>query len=472
MNILLIQADQQRRDSLGCYGNRVARTPHVDRLAREGCTFDEAFTPIPICAPARASLITGKRPVHHGILRNPESGEIGGRDFVGEHRTVAEIVNRLGYRSTLCGKWHVGTRLTPAECGFEGVHYPGYGYPAEHRHYVEYLRGLGCAFRLRDEVHGRRPDGSRGPLLAAVQEGPVEASVPYYVAEQACQAIRRSAERGEPFFVRCDFWGPHAPYNIPEPYAHLYRADDMVPWPNFADELGGKPRIQRAVKAYWGVQDFGWSEWSQLVAMCYGYVTLIDEQVGRLMTTLEELGLAADTAVFYTSDHGGMVGAHGLCDKGPHLYDEQCRVPLVARVPGAPEARRSDGCVYNIDLMPTVLELAGAELPDDLDAASLLPIIRGDRDAVRPPVAYIEFHGHQCPYTQRLVQTPATKYVFNAPEQDELYDLTTDPGELVNLAGDPAHAERLAELRRLLLEHLEATDDPILRFYQGTRMAE
>lgn len=472
MNILLIQSDQQRRDSLGCYGNRAVRTPHVDRLAAEGRTFDQAFTPVPICGPARASLITGKRPVHHGITRNPESGEVAGKDFIGEHASVAELLEPLGYRSTLCGKWHVGTDLAPADCGFEGVHYPGYGYPAEHPHYLAYLDALGCGFELADEFHARRPDGSQGPLMAAVQRGPVEASVPYYVAEQACEAIRRSARRDEPFLVRCDFWGPHVPYIIPERYANMYPADDLAPWPNFADEPAGKPGIQRAVKAYWGVQDFGWDEWARLVAMCYGYVTLIDDQVGRMAATLEELDLLDETAVFYTTDHGGMVGAHGLCDKGPHLYDEQCRIPLVARVPGSPGRRRSDAVVYNMDLMPTVLELAGAAVPDDLDAVSLLPLIRGETETVRPPVAFIEFHGHQCPYAQRLVQKAGWKYVFNAPDVDELYDLTNDPGELENRIDDASCAGRLAELRGLLLEHLRVTGDPILRYYAGTRIAE
>jgi arylsulfatase A-like enzyme len=472
MNVLLIQSDQQRRDSLGLYGNEVAATPHVDRLGREGCTFDRAFTPVPICGPARASLITGLRPVHHGILRNPESGESGGRDFTDRPQTVAERLRPLGYRSTLCGKWHVGTDLPPAACGFEGVFHPGYGYPSEHPHYLAYLERLGCSFELSEPLYARRPDASEGPLLSAVQEGSVEASVPYYVAEQACEAIRRAAERDEPFLVRCDFWGPHAPYVIPRPYAEMYEAGRMPEWENFRDGLEGKPFVQRAVRAYWGVQDFGWAEWSRLVAMCYGYVTLIDAQVGRMLETLDEAGVADETAVFYTSDHGGMVGAHGLCDKGPHLYDEQCRVPLVARVPRAPAGRRSDAVVYNMDLMPTVLDLAGAEVPAGLDARSLAPVIRGEREAVRAPVTFIEFHGHQVPYAQRLVQAGGWKYVFNAPEFDELYHLETDPGERTNRASDPACSDVLRRMRRLLRDHLRETRDPILRFYEGTRMAE
>jgi len=471
MNVLLIQADQQRRDALGAYGNPIVQTPHLDALARDGVVFEQAFTPVPICAAARASLITGLRPVHHGILRNVESGGVGGRDFTGEQITLAELLRERGYRSTLCGKWHVGTDLPPAACGFEGVFYPRYGYPAEHPHYLGYLDKLGCRFALSGQVFARHRDGSQGALLSATQEGPVEAGVPYYLAEQGIAAMRASAGRGEPFFVRVDFWGPHVPYIIPEPYASMYRAEDMPEWPNFRDGLEGKPSIQQTMKDYWGVQDLTWADWSHLVAMCYGYVSLIDDQVGRLLAALDDLGVADETAVFYTSDHGGMVGAHGLCDKGAHLYDEQCRVPLIARVPGAAGGRRSDAVVYNMDLMPTVLELAGAAVPGDLDAVSLVPLIRGEADAVRPPVAYVEFHGHQCPYTQRMVQTPDFKYVFNAPESDELYHLKNDPGELANLAGDSAYAAALREMQERLAGFIVETGDPVERFYQRTRLA-
>jgi arylsulfatase A-like enzyme len=203
--------------------------------------------------------------------------------------------------------------------------------------------------------------------------------------------------------------------------------------------------------------------------MWYGYTTLIDDEVARLLDALEALGLADDTAVFYTSDHGGMVGAHGLCDKGPHMYDEEIRIPLVARLPGVTSGGRSDAIVYNMDLMPTILDIAGADTPGDLDAKSLMPVLRGEADEVREPVAYVEFHGHQGPYSQRLVRTNDVKYVFNAPDRDELYDLNADPGEMRNLIGDPGRASVLEEMRRMLLKHIIETGDPIRRFFECSR---
>lgn len=470
MNFILIQTDQQRRDMIGAYGDRVVRTPTVDRLAAEGVLFENAYTPCPLCGPARASLITGKRPGRHGILFNCESASFAGSDFIGRHATLAERLRDRGVRSTICGKWHVGTNLPPADCGFEGVFYPQYGYPDAHPHYLAYLERLGTTFAFRDAVYSRRPDGSQGPLLSAVQEGPEEASVPHYLVDQAIAAVRRSAAAGEPFLVRVDFWGPHTPYIIPERYARMYDPARIAPWPNFEDDLAARPAIQRAMKEYWGVQDFTWDEWSRLVALCYGYATLIDDEVARLLDAAAEAGAADDTAVFFTSDHGGMVGAHGLCDKGPYLYDETVRVPLIARVPGTPGGRRSKAIVYNYDLMPTILDLAGCPVPDDLDAASLAPILRGEADRARDDDdVYLEFHGHQAPYAQRMVRTASAKYIFNPADTDELYDLERDPGELTNLVGRPEHADLLNAMRRRLRARLVQTEDPLLRYFDGTR---
>ena len=472
MNVLLIQADQQRRDSLGTYGNTVAKTPHVDALAREGMVFDYAFTPIPLCGPSRASLITGKRPVNHGILVNPESGSVAGRDFGHEHATLAQLLAARDYRSVLCGKWHVGMELAPAQCGFEGVFYPGYGYPNRHPHYLAHLEKLGTRFALREEMYSRSPDGSDKTLLSAVLDGPEEASIPHYLVDQAIEAIRQSSSDGRPFFIRCDFWGPHAPYIIPERYARMYDPLCIEPWPSFHDSLAGKPEIQRAMRRYWGIEGFTWQEWSRLVAMCYGYVSLIDDQVGRLRAALDDAGQADDTAIFYVSDHGGMVGGHGLADKGPYLYDEICRIPLIAHVPGCSGGRRTDALVYNMDLMPTILELAGCDVPPDLDAASLVPLLTGQGERVREDdVAYLEFHGHHQPYAQRLIRTRTAKYVFNAAEIDELYDLENDPHELCNQVANASYADLLDGMRQVMRDWLTKLNDPILKFFEGERLS-
>jgi len=473
MNIVLIQTDQQRRDSLPAYGNTVVETPTIDRLAREGVVFDNCFTPAPLCSPARASLLTGKFPTHHGILRNPESGSPAGRDFVGRHTTFSEVLSDRGYDCTHVGKWHVGTELRPDECGFTGVYYPGYGYPDEHEHYLAYLEKIGVGgFKLRDQVYGKYKDGRDKEvfIMSAVQEGGVEASVPCYLANQALDAIRGAHAAKKDFFVRCDFWGPHVPYIIPQEYMDKYAPGDIPKYPNFEDALEGKPPVQQMMKDYWGVQDFGWEEWSRLVAACYGYISLIDDQVGRIVSLLDELGIREETAIFFTSDHGGMVGAHGLCDKGAYLYDEICRIPLIASVPGLKGGTRNDAYVYNMDLMPTFLDVAGEPVPGGIDAASLFPLLDGSADRVRDPVAYTEFYGHQIPCFQRIIRTDDYKYIFNGADRDELYDLRKDPGELANVIAEPGYAGILKDALERMHATITEMKDPILRYFVNTRL--
>lgn len=472
MNILFIQTDQQRRDSLPCYGNREVCTPHVQRLADEGIVFDNAFTPVPLCAPARASLLVGKRPIHHGILFNCESGCVAGRDFIEPQLGFGQILRQEGYQCAHIGKWHIGTTLTPADCRFDGVYYPRYGYPEAHSHYLDYLRRLGQpGFVLRDQRYGTGPSGKQRSLLTAVQQGGIEASVPYYLAEQTMAAIRTAAGAGQRFFVACNFWGPHAPYILPESHMHMYDPAAIAPPSTSGDDLSDKPRLHSDYARYFGVQDLDADQWAQLVAACYGYVSLIDEQVGRMLAYLDELGVADDTAIIFSTDHGGMVGSHGLMDKGPFLYDPVCRIPLIVRLPdGRAAGTRDDHIVYNMDLMPTFLELAGAAVPDRLDAASLLPLWTGRPDEFADrPAAFSEYHGHQVPAFGRMVRTGDFKYVFNACGLDELYDLQADPFERRNLIDDSTCRHRLAELRGMLADYLRDQGDPVLRFYLGTR---
>ena len=474
MNFVLIQTDQQRFDSLGCCGNRIVRTPALDALASRGVVFDYAFTPIPLCAPARASLMTGKRPEKHGILFNEESGTVGGRDFNGWHVFLPELLRSRGYRCFQAGKWHIGTDIKPSDRGFDGVFYPGYGYPDSHPHYLEYLRSMKTKFELTDIAYSRRPDGSAKYALSAVQKGPEKASVPYYITTQAISEIRQANLAGEQFFVQLDFWGPHAPYILPERYARMYDPASIPPWPNLDDDLSGKPEIQRFYREYWGIEKFTWDDWSRLAAMLYGSVTQIDDQVARVIKTLNELGIADDTAVIFVADHGGMAGSHGLEDKGPYLYDEICRVPMIASVPGGASGARSEALVYNADLMPTILDLVGCYIPVELDFVSLAPILMGTGRSARDPhePAYVTFHGHQTPCEQRMVRTREAKYVFNAAASDELYDLVSDPYEMRNVAGKPECHGLLREMRLLMRARLIETRDTMLTFFEGSRVPD
>jgi len=469
-NILFIHTDQQRRDLIGCYGDRNIATPNLDALAAEGVVFDNCFTPIPLCAPARASMLTGLLPIHHGLVRNVESGSVDGLDFLGKFPAFSEILSAGGYSCWHAGKWHVGTQLRAEDCGFRGVHYPGYGYPKKHPHYKDYLKSRGLPpFKLDREFHGTHRDGSQGSLLAALQVGPLEAAPEYYLTEQAIGMLREAAAAKQPFFGRIDFWGPHEPCIIPEPYYSLYDGLRLEPWPNFKEDFAGKPRIQRDYVDYWSVQDFAWEDWMKVIRAYYGYATMLDHQIGRLLAALKALGLYEQTAIFFTSDHGGMLGAHRLCDKGPFLYDEVLRVPFIARVPGVTRlGGREAGWIYNYDLMPTFLELAGMTAPAELDARSILPVLRGEQQ--REELMFGEFHGHHVPVSLRVVRTGDWKYIFNGADVDELYDLKHDPSEMVNRASDPQCLATLREMRERLRKRMEEVNDPVLRYFEKARV--
>ena len=156
-------------------------------------------------------------------------------------------------------------------------------------------------------------------------------------------------------------------------------------------------------------------------------------------------------------------------DKGPYLYDEICRIPFIAYVPGQ-TASKSDAYVYNMDLMPTFIDVARSSIPDGLDACSLLPVIKGEVDSVRDRVAFIEFYGHQVPVLQKVIRTDAYKYIFNGPDRDEFYDLVADPGEMENRVDDPACSEQVAEARNVMLAKIEELGDPIRRYYVHSRL--
>jgi len=474
MNILFIQTDQQRRDFVGCYGNSCIKTPHIDELAREGVLFENCFTTIPICAAARASILTGLRPVHHGIVRNLESGSVDGRDFLCRFPNFADELHQLGYSVHHIGKWHIGTDLRPEDCGLNGVYYPGYGYPGEvnnvHPHYEAYLSHLGHGpLTTTDRFCGKFPNGNDAGVFIARQDQAPEASIPYYLAEQTIAAINEQSKKKQDFFISINFWGPHAPYIIPEPYFSMYDDCVLPPWPNFEETFENKPAIQTDYLAYFGIQDFTWVEWQRMVRACYGYTTLIDDQIGRIIRVLMDLDLYHDTAIFFTSDHGGMVGAHRLCDKGPFLYDEILRVPFIARIPGHDAGGSHNGnWIYNYDLMPTFIDLAGGSSDSSLDASSLLPVLGGA--VSRSPVMFAEFHGHQVPTSQRVVCTETHKYIFNGSHLDELYDLERDPYELSNRINDPGYAIVLRELKEQLLQYTRENGDLIERYYTRTRL--
>ncbi|WP_328913203.1 MULTISPECIES: sulfatase-like hydrolase/transferase [unclassified Streptomyces] len=468
-NILFLMTDQHRVDTLGAYGNTLVDTPALDALAAEGTRFDRFYTPTAICTPARASLATGLHPFRHGMLANPERASGGQNELNESDPLLWRQLKEHGYRVGHAGKWHIGREHGPEHHGLDGEHLPGALNPVHHPSYERWLAERGLPpFAVREPVFGTAANGvGRGHLLAGRLQQPAEATFEAFLTDRTLELLAEYAAEhkatGRPFMLSCHWFGPHLPYLVPDAYYDLYDPDS-VPLPaSMAETFAGKPDVQRRYSEYWSSDSFDAAAWRKLIAVYWGYVTLIDHQVGRILDALKEHGLWDDTAVFFTADHGEFTGAHRLNDKGPAMYEDIYRIPALARVPGAP-AQVSDAFATLTDLNPTILDLAGLPAPERCDGESLLPLLRGDEAgaaAVRDRQEVVaEFHGHHFPYAQRMIRDHRYKLVHNPESVHELYDLAADPYELHNVYEAPAYAGVRRDLAARLYRELLRRGDP------------
>lgn len=437
-NVLIIMTDQHAPLYSSAYGHAQVSTPAMDRLAREGVTFDQAYCNTPLCAPGRFSFMTGRYVHHLGTWDNCTP-------MPSDAVTWAHRLRARGYDAVLSGKMHF---LGPDQThGFRqqlavDIH-------AEQRHPIY------CWHEADGPVCPPQPwrgaaDG--GPGTSRVLDADDQ-------AEQAALAyLRDPARRERPFALCVGFIAPHDPWLVPEPYFSRYYPGVDLPAmpPGHLENLPPAARLLRARHRMEG--PFTDDEIRRARAAYFGMITRVDEQIGRLLDCLEEQELAASTVVIHTSDHGEMLGEHGLWRKST-FYEQAARVPLQIRLPGGAFAgHRVAACVSLVDVTATILELAGVppaeRVAARLDGASLLPCLRGElswRDEV-----FCEYLAHGNDRPRAMVRRGRWKlcygYVAGGPPQLELYDLAADPGEFVNLAGRPEHGAVEADLLGRLLD--------------------
>ncbi|SDL80353.1 sulfatase-like hydrolase/transferase [Tessaracoccus oleiagri] len=464
-NVLVIMTDQHRIDTIAALmgeGARGVHTPNIDRLAQEGFAFTQAVTPTPICTPARTSLLTGAAPFRHKVLANHEWNIGYNTELDPSSWTYTKALREAGYNVGLVGKYHVGKQNPPDVFGMDDDSFPGATNPLGHPGYAAWLeeKGLPPAIYV-DEVRGTLPGGRPGHLLAARLQQPLEGTFERFLTELGLRRLREYAEaldtEGRPFCLHVHYFGPHLPYIIPDEWFDLIDPEDVELPPSFAESFEGKPQVQRNYATYWSTDSFDRDEWRKLVAVYRGYVAMIDHEVGILLQELETLGIAEETAVFFTADHGEFTGAHRLNDKGPAAYDDILRVPLLAHIPGVGHEGQSDAFVSLLDIPATILDLAGLDTTPVLDGRSLLDLAdqQPHAEAWREDIV-CEFHGHHFPLQQRTLVTRDYKLVVSPESINELYDRRADPYELVNVYEVPLYRdvrERLAKrLHGLLTE--------------------
>lgn len=443
-NLLIIVADQQRYDCIGFSRDYPVKTPNIDRLAAEGVWFTHAYTPIPVCCPARQAFLNGRRPETFGALWNYGIALEVPALSPQEYSWVRDL-KALGYESSFIGKWSGHPTFGPVAYGFD--------------HCV----GLADYTRYRQDKY---PDVSyKEGWLGEVDPVPYEDNISHWLANKAIVQIK-GAPRDKPWHVRLDFPGPHLPCRPSKEFASMYSPNEIPPWRSFNETFHNKPYIQKQQLVNWEVEDFTWDDWSKSVALYYGMVSEMDHAIGQVLQSLEALGMAEDTMVVYTADHGDMGGGHRMVDKHYVLYEDVVRVPLAIRWLKGIVAGTicNDFVCHFLDLPPTFLEILGLKPPDFFHGSSLLPFLKGEQPQSWRHDAVSTYNGQQFGlYTQRMIRTERFKYIWNTTDVDELYDLELDPDEMTNRIGEEAYRAELSDLRRRLYEVLLREGDGLVK---------
>ena len=444
-NIIVIVVDDLRWDELGMAGHPFLETPHVDRLATEGAWFSNAFHAVPLCSPNRASILTGQYPSRHGIIDNVARSRA-------SHRleTFPQDLQAAGYETAYFGKWHMGNDPTPRPGFDHWVAIPGQGRTMDPELYED------------GRIHT------------------VEGYITDVLTDRAISFIEQ--EREQPFFLYIGHKAIHpdavqlddgsVDLSVPRGYVpaprHLGRyEEDIFPRrPNnisSLDELADRPALQRALAnkhsvemiAEFGEDELDMGSSDETIRRRAEMMLAVDEGLGRILSTLDSLGIEDETFVLFTSDNGFFYGEHGLSLERRLPYEESIRTPLVVRYPAlVPAGTRIDDLVVSIDIAPTAIDLAGAPIPDRIQGRSLVPLLGGASTGWRQAVL-IEFYTYENPFPwlvdmdYRALRTDRYKYIhwMQHPDENELYDLVQDPYEMNNRIDDPEVENVLVDLR-------------------------
>lgn len=458
-NVVLIMCDQFRGDCLGFDGHPDVKTPYLDTLAAQGTYFENAHVACPSCIPARASLLTGTTPATNGRV-----GYQDGVPWRYEHMMPEEF-SAAGYQTALVGKMHVHPpRLA---CGFQHLRlhdgYIGHYRKANLPHWMhqdvsdDYLRFLRSELGPEADVNGTGVENNSWIARPWVYEERLHPT--NWVVDESIRFLE-TRDRTRPFFLMASFVRPHPPFDAPAAYYQPY-LDRELREPAHGDweDAEATERDGMVIDSVHGCRDATLRH--EAMAGYYGCITHLDHQIGRLITALENDETYENTVVLFTADHGEMLFDHSSFRK-VLPYEGSTRIPFIVRVgskvlpDGRP--RRSDAVVELMDVMPTLLDLVGAEVPETVEGSSLRGEITGEKNLER---AYLHGeHSGSHEQSNQWILTGHDKYVwFTQTGVERYFDLDADPREEHDLAHDPAHAERVAELRAILMDELRGREE-------------
>jgi len=493
-NVLWICTDQQRYDTLGCYGNEFVETGSIDRLAARGVRFERCYGQSPVCMPSRASMLTGRYPRTTGCRGN-------GQPISDDETLVPKLLDRAGYDCGLAGKLHlspcqlealdeatnVERRVDDGYEVFHWSHHPTHDVPTNA--YLRWLRGQPVDFE--DDIYTDTSTGAvridrshRFEDEPYVDSDYVQISLPAeyhqttWCAERAVEFVEAHTA-DQPWHFAVNFFDPHHAFDPPKAYLDRYLDAfglDELPLPNFEPtELDDKPEVQRNdrhgaynKRGYYAHSEMDDDDHRLVRAAYWAMVDLVDDAVGRILEALDRTNQRENTLVVFTSDHGEMLGDHGLYLKGPYFYEPAIRVPLVISWPRTvPEGAVDESLVELVDVAPTILDATGVERPSEMQARSLWPRLRDDSvDSDHRESIYCEYYDATDNYEEDLaatmVRTDEYKLVrWHSPTGGELYDLTDDPDETDNRWNDSGYDEVTRDLLSLLTDRMGDTVDPL-----------
>lgn len=436
-NVLVILTDDQRWDAMSCAGHPLLKTPNLDRLAREGARFENAFVTTSLCSPSRASMLSGLYAHRHGVLNNFT-------EYPDALPSYPKALRQAGYTTAYFGKWHMGETNAAPRSGFD--------------------------FWMSHAGQGRYFDNEWN------MNGKTRFIKGYYttvVTEHAVEWLKQKHEK--PFLLVLGQKAPHGGPIEPEPkFEHSFDHLQIPRPPNYHAWKDGKPEWLAQSFPTWhgaGGPLYNYKDYDKFVRAYLGTLLSVDESVGFLYETLRDCGLLDETLIIFTSDNGFALGEHGRVDKRT-MYEESIRVPLLARYPRLIRpGTRVRQMVLNVDLAPSIMDICGAKPLEDIDGRSWQPLLRGMRSAWRESFVYFYNYESEFPYTPNVrgVRTADWKYIRyphgdSGPDRHkaELYHVFNDPLEIHNLVDDPRAANKLAELKkeydRLLKRHKAMPD--------------
>ena len=458
-NILWVCTDQQRFDTIQGLSNSIIKTPNLEKFVGESVTFTEAFAQCPICSPSRASFLSGRYPHTTGLRAN-------GQRIRPTERLVTRILADYDYTCGLTGKLHLspcfGGRVEDRiDDGYEVFHWShdiSDQWPLKNDWYVWLDR-----------------QGVKLPKLSSQHVWGIPIDPKYsqtaWCSDMAIQFMRQQKEFN-PWLMSVNIFQPHHPFFPTEEYLGHYDPAKM-PDPSYHDgELDNKPIFQKVDHqgAYGGsaisFAKTSAEEHRKITAAYYAMIEQVDTEMGRMLSVLDETGQADNTIVIFMSDHGEMLGDHGMYLKGPYFYDCLTRVPLIIRWPGRFKGgTKINELVELVDIAPTLLNAAGIPVPSGMQGSSLMPLLTGQTTTLRDSV-YMEYYDanaiFEIPPMMSCVRTAKWKLTFcDNPRTGELYDLEKDPGEFRNIWNDPHYKDTQEMMLQKLVARMIGTTDPL-----------